>query len=288
MQKILEGKSLAKKILNEIKEEASVFRKKIQRFPALAIIQIGDNQASNIYIEQKKIRAREINFCVEHIKLPENIDLEESKDIINALNFDETIDGIIMQLPIPERLQELCNYIDPEKDIDGIGKIQQANLLFNASGLRPCTPSAVLSLLEYYEIPIEGSDICVIGRSILVGQSLALMLLQKNASVSILHSKTKNLESYTKKADIICIAAGKPGLVNGGMIKNGAVIVDIGINRGAHGIIGDFEPTQNCIYSPVPGGVGPLTVACLMLNTLRAAKNHHFKKEDYLSSSSLK
>ena len=271
MQRVLSGREPADKILNEISLRLSTISQ-TQRAPMFAIIQIGDNSASNIYIANKKRVAQQIGFDVLHHKFPEGIDAGYVKSVIHALNDDELIDGIIMQLPVAKQYKHLLYEITASKDIDGLGAVQQANLVLDKPGLRPCTPLGVIKLMEYYNIDFI-QDISIVGRSILVGQSLALMLLHKNASVSIVHHQTKDIKKYLANADIVCLATGCPELVNSSMLKNGAVVIDIAITSLAGKVVGDYvHDDSSVIYSKVPGGIGPMTIACLMHNVFEAYK----------------
>jgi len=274
---ILSGREPADKILNEIKQqlEAMLKQNPNTRTPMFAIIQIGHNPASNIYIANKKRIAEQLGFDVLHHKFPDDVEIETMEDTINSLNEDEFVDGIIMQLPVAERYRHLLDKIAADKDIDGLGKMQQANLVLNRDGLKPCTPLGVIKMMEHYAVPFE-ANVCIVGRSILVGQSLALMLLQRDATVTIVHHKTNDIAPHIKNADIIFLAAGYPGLVESHMLKKDAIVIDIAITPIKNKVVGDYKHDENSYikHSPVPGGVGPMTIACLMHNIFKAYKEN--------------
>ena len=274
MNQVFSGREPADKILSCISFQLNeILKNNSARSPMFAIIQIGDNAASNIYISNKKRVAQEIGFDVLHHKFPEGTDVEYIKSVIYQLNEDDAVDGIIMQLPVPEQYKHLLYEIAWHKDIDGLGFVQQANLVLDKPGLRPCTPLGVIKMLEYYNIDFQ-KDACVVGRSVLVGQSLALMLMHRNATVSVLHHKTHDISKYLARADLIFLAAGKPGLVNSSMLKPDAVVIDIAISSVDGKVVGDYEhfDQSDISYSRVPGGVGPMTIACLMSNVFQAYK----------------
>lgn len=280
---LLSGRICADSIFEKIKKNI-ITAKKSSNFinPGFAIVQIGDNAASNIYIANKKRIAKELGFEVFHHQFENGCDHLEIEKIIIKLNTDVRVHGIIMQLPVMEQYKYLLYKIDAKKDIDGLGKIQQANLGLEQDGLRPCTPLGIIKLLEYYNISFE-QNFCVIGRSVLVGQSLALMLLHKHATVSVVHAKTKNLEKHTKQADVVISATGVPGLVKLDMLNDGVVVIDVGITKINGKVYGDFDSSdleklqaKNIKYTPVPGGVGPMTIACLMYNVVQAWRDSIF------------
>jgi methylenetetrahydrofolate dehydrogenase (NADP+)/methenyltetrahydrofolate cyclohydrolase len=281
--KILNGKILAKKILDEIKEEVKNFSKK----PKLALVLVGDNEASKIYVKRKILACKKVGIESLFLHLDKNISQRELEEKILSLNKDQSVDGIMVQLPLPEHLDSLKiqSLIDPYKDVDGLGQINCGKLFLGQNGIKPATALGVIKLLEFYNLDLEGKLAMVIGRSNIVGKPLALLLLEKNATVLIAHSKTKNLEELTKLADFLFVAVGKPNFINGEMIKKGSVVIDIGINRikenGVKKIVGDvdFNSAKKiaAYISPVPGGVGPLTVAFLLYNTILAYKLRYQK-----------
>lgn len=273
---ILDGKVVSEKILNKIKEETKTLKHK----PGFAILQIGNEHASNIYVERKKKVAQELGFFCVHLKFDLDIEKIALEKVIHELNNEETIDGIILQLPIPIHLKSVLNNIAFHKDIDGLGVIQQGNLALNLVGLRPCTPRGIISLLKEYGIEICNTNSCIIGRSPLVGQSLALMLLHENSTVTVTHSKTQNLKKHTLNADIIFSATGQTHFLTPDMLKQDSIVIDVGINRIDEKITGDLAPeTYEKIkaYTPTPGGIGPMTIASLFENVFTAYKAHKNK-----------
>ena len=271
MAKLIEGKLVAKKILENLSDEILFLEKK----PCLAVIIAGNDPASKIYVNSKKKKAEEIGIKSIVIELPENCTQQEILEKIYTLNNDDSVNGILVQLPLPAHIntKEVLEKINPIKDVDGL---HPYNLGHVASGSKPyaspCTPTGIVRLLEYYDIPVSGRHAVIIGRSNLVGRPLSYMLLNQNATVTICHSKTTNLPEITKQADILVSAAGRKNLVNADMIKEKAVVIDVGINRQEDGkLCGDVdfwsvEPKASYI-TPVPGGVGPMTICSLMQNT---------------------
>lgn len=271
MAKLIEGKLVAKKILENLSDEILFLEKK----PCLAVIIAGNDPASKIYVNSKKKKAEEIGIKSIVIELPENCTQQEILEKIYTLNNDESVNGILVQLPLPAHIntKEVLEKINPIKDVDGL---HPYNLGHVASASKPyaypCTPTGIVRLLEYYDIPVSGRHAVIIGRSNLVGRPLSYMLLNQNATVTICHSKTTNLPEITKQADILVSAAGRKNLVNADMIKEKAVVIDVGINRQEDGkLCGDVdfwsvEPKASYI-TPVPGGVGPMTICSLMQNT---------------------
>lgn len=271
MAKLIEGKLVAKKILENLSDEILFLEKK----PCLAVIIAGNDPASKIYVNSKKKKAEELGIKSIVIELPENCTQQEILEKIYTLNNDDSVNAILVQLPLPAHInaKEVLEKIHPIKDVDGL---HSYNLGHIAAGNKPysypCTPMGIMRLLEYYDIPVSGQNAAVIGRSNLVGRPMSYMLLNKNATVTICHSKTKNLTEITKQADILISAAGQKGLVKADMVKEGAVVIDVGINRQQDGsLCGDIdfwsvEPKASYI-TPVPGGVGPMTICSLMQNT---------------------
>ena len=271
---LLDGKVVKKKILNDLKEEVS----KLKRKPGLVVIQVGDDPASNVYVGQKEKMANEIGYKYEHIKLDENISQEELERVVEKVNNDDSIDGLLVQMPLPKHIdsKKIQNLIDKDKDVDGLSDINAGRLLHNVDALVPCTPKGIMEILDYYNIPVEGANVVIVGRSDLVGKPLAALMLNSNATVTVCHSKTNNLKEYTSRADILVAAVGKKGIITGDMVKDGAVIIDVGINRVDGKLYGDvdFDSVKDKVsyITPVPGGVGQMTVACLGKNTLKAYK----------------
>ena len=275
---IINGKEVASKIRRDLKEEVSKLKKegKILKF---AVIMVGDNSASKIYIKNKSKACEEVGIDCEEYILDSNIQMKDLLDLINKLNKREDINGILLQSPIPSHLDidEAFRTIAPSKDVDGFNPVNVGKLCLGQDCFIACTPSGVMKLLEEYNIEIEGKNAVVIGRSNIVGKPMLQCLLNKNATVTICHSKTKNLLDITKNADIIVAAIGKERFLTGDMIKKGAVVIDVGINRLEDGTICgdvDFESVEKkaSYITPVPGGVGPMTVAMLMSNIVKASK----------------
>lgn len=273
----IDGKAFSQKILENIKEEHGLLAKAHKRAAGLAVIIVGEDPASQVYVRNKIRACESVGFYSETIKLGEKITEEELIGEIEKLNNDEKIDGILVQLPLPKHIDELriIDTIKPEKDVDGfhvanIGKM----VIGDKSAFLSCTPYGIMQLLEEYGIEILGKDAVIIGRSNIVGKPMALMLIQKGATVQVCNSKTKNMKEKLKAADIVIAAAGVPNLVGGDSIKEGAVVIDVGINRVDGKLCGDVnyeQASQKASYiTPVPGGVGPMTIASLIKNTFKS------------------
>ncbi len=275
---IMDGKALAKSIRENLKLEVEELKKQ-GKIPKLAVILVGNDKASQIYVRNKSKVCMELGIEYEEILLEETIKMQELLDIIDSLNNREDIKGILLQSPIPKHLDinEAFRRIKPEKDIDGFNPVSVGKLCLNQDTFVSCTPFGILKLLEAYGVEIDGKDAVVIGRSNIVGKPMALSLLNKNATVTVCHSHTKNLSEITKKADILVVAIGKKHFVTADMVKTGAVVIDVGINRTDEGLFGDvdFENVKEkaSYITPVPGGVGPMTIAMLMTNLVKATKN---------------
>lgn len=276
---IIDGKALSDKILKEIENEHSELQAKVGRKAGLAVIIVGENPASQIYVRNKIRACERVGFHSETIRLDEHITEENLLLEIEKLNNDNNIDGILVQLPIPKHINELkvINAISAEKDVDGfhttnIGKM----MIGDETGFLPCTPAGVIQMFEEYNIDLEGKDVLVIGQSNIVGKPMTLLLIKKRATVQVCNSKTKNLPEKLQKADVVVAAAGSPKLVKGSDVKEGVVVIDIGINRVNGKICGDVdfeEVSQKASYiTPVPGGVGPMTIAMLIKNTFKSYK----------------
>lgn len=281
MAEILDGKACAKEILSDIKAQVE----KMTRKPSLAVILVGDDEASKIYVKNKEKTALELGFVSKTYRLEKNTTAQELKDLILNLNLDVDTDAILLQLPLPKHLkaQEFIELIDPKKDVDGFHPINCGKLLTDTNPYAiSCTPKGVIKLLEKNNIEISGKHCVVIGRSNMVGKPLSILLLNKNATVTMAHSKTKNLSQTAKTADILISATGVSNLVKKDFVKEGAVVVDVGISRDSEGKIkGDvdfLEVSKVASHiTPVPGGVGPMTIAMLMENTLELClKNAKF------------
>ena len=283
---ILDGKALAKKIKRELKAKIKTLQPKIGRPPGLAVIMVGDNPASAVYVRNKEKSCQKVGITSFGKHFKDDISEKELENLIYELNEDKRVDGILIQLPLPPKFDSvsLLHKIAPHKDADGLHPLNLGHLMRSEIGLRSCTPAGVMALLDEYNIELEGKNAVVLGRSILVGKPLALMLLEKNATVTIAHSRTKNLADITRNADILIGAVGKPKLIKADMVKEGAVIVDVGINRietsqGKFKLVGDvdFEAVSNIanFITPVPGGIGPMTVAMLLNNTVLSYETTH-------------
>lgn len=270
---LLDGKVVKAKLLEDLKDKINKLDTKL----GLTVIQVGEDPASSVYVRQKNKMAENLGFNFNHIKLDENIKEEELLNIIEKLNKDDNVDGILVQMPIPNHLnaKKVQNAILPCKDVDGLTDINMGKLSHNIDSLVPCTPMGIIDLLKYYNIDISGKNVVIIGRSDLVGKPLASLMTNNDATVTLCHSKTKNLSFYTKNADILVVAIGRANFIKKEDVKDGAIIVDVGINRMEDGkLCGDvlFEEVKDkaSYISPVPGGVGQMTVAELGYNTYKA------------------
>jgi methylenetetrahydrofolate dehydrogenase (NADP+)/methenyltetrahydrofolate cyclohydrolase len=283
---ILDGKALADKIQHQLQEKIQSLQPKIGRPPGLAVLMVGDNPASAVYVRNKEKSCAKVGIASYGRHFPSETSQSELEKAIVALNQDERVDGILIQLPLPSPLDavSLLNQIHPDKDADGLHPMNLGRLMRGENGLRSCTPAGVMRLLEEYNIEIQGKQAVVVGRSILVGKPLALMLLEKNATVTFAHSRTPNLAAITRQADILVAAVGKPALITLDMVKPKAIVVDVGINRitnatGKSSLMGDVafaEVAQVAQFiTPVPGGIGPMTVAMLLQNTVLSYLKTH-------------
>ena len=273
---LLDGKSLSAKIKDELKGNINSY----VQTPILAVITIGDDAASEVYVKNKRKACEYVGMSFLHLDYASCVKEEVVIKKIKQLNKDKSINGIILQLPIPDNfnVSKIINTIDPSKDVDGLTNTQAGKLIQNEKCLMPCTPKGIMEILKEYKIELEGKHVVIVGRSILVGKPLMLECINKNATVTMCHSKTKDLKSYTKDADILIVAAGKKHLIDKTMIKKGSIIIDVGINRENGKLFGDVNPNveEVCGYlTPVPGGVGPMTVAMLLKNTFEAYKNQN-------------
>lgn len=287
---ILSGKELSTVVQKEVSERCKAFYQKFNKKPSLAVVFVGDNPASQVYVRNKKKACEEWGFDHVDVNLNEDISQEELLKRVAELNSDPSINGILVQLPLPKHIDEISviNSIDSSKDVDGFTPENIGKLLLGQKSLVACTPKGIIRLMDYYGVETKGKNVCVIGRSNIVGKPIAGLLMQrdKNATVSVCHSYTKDLKQYTKNADIIIAAVGQAEFVKGDMVKDGVVVIDVGINRvpdsskkSGYALKGDVEfdsvsPKASAI-TPVPGGVGPMTIAMLMENTLIAACNQN-------------
>ncbi len=271
---ILDGKSFSNEIKAEVKAKVERYFK--EGCPLLACIIVEGDKASETYVASKQKACEVCGLKSMVCRLPHDTSQEELEEVIEKLNVDKNVDAILLQLPLPKHLDssQAINKISPDKDVDCLTN-ENLGAMFAGSSFAPCTASGIIKLLERYNINLEGKNAVVIGRSLLVGKSVASLLEHKNATVTLCHSKTKNLKEITNSADILIVAIGKPLFITSGYVKEGAIVIDVGINRIDGKIKGDvdYENVKNkCAYiTPVPGGVGPLTVACLMENTLHLA-----------------
>lgn len=280
MARILSGKEFAARI----KEDAARGVAELKAagvLPRLAVIIVGSDPASEVYVRNKQRTCEELGICSDHIALPAETTKEELLACIEELNVDPEVHGILVQLPLPAQIaedeEEILSHIDPRKDVDGFHPVNVGHLVLGAPGLRPCTPAGCIRMLDYAGIPIEGAHAVIIGRSNIVGKPMAHLLLERNATVTICHSRTQNLAAIARTADILVAAVGRPRFVTADMVKEGATVIDVGINRIApKQLVGDVDFDAAAAVAgaitPVPGGVGLLTVAMLMENVVQAAK----------------
>lgn len=274
MNNIIDGTKVSIEIRQEIKkiiEEENIT-------PKLAVIQVGDNKASDVYVRNKKKACLDVGINFELIKFNDTISEDLVINEIRRLNNDISVNGILVQLPLPTGFDEgkIINVIDPVKDVDGLTYQNVGNLVLENDCLVPCTPLGVMQLLKYYNVDLTSKNVCLVGRSNLVGKPLIQLLLKENATLSICHSKSLDIKNYTKNADVLIVAAGHPNLITKDMVKEGVVVIDVGINKEGNVLKGDvdFEGVSKkaSLITPVPGGVGPMTVACLLKNVVKAYK----------------
>ena len=276
----MDGKMVSAKVRGSILEEVNGLKDKGVR-PGLAVIIVGEDPASKVYVRNKERACEECGFYSEKYALPEETTQEELLGLIDELNHNPRIDGILCQLPVPKHINEqaIIDAISPEKDVDAFHPINVGKIMVGNFDFLPCTPAGVMQLLEEYDIDPNGKNCVVIGRSNIVGKPIAMLLLHKNGTVTICHSRTKNLKEVCAQADILVAAVGKADFVTADMVKEGAVVIDVGMNRKDGKLCGDVafdEVNEKASYlTPVPGGVGPMTITMLMKNTLKAAKLHH-------------
>jgi methylenetetrahydrofolate dehydrogenase (NADP+)/methenyltetrahydrofolate cyclohydrolase len=301
--RILDGKAVARQIRDELKDRVERVLKRLGRPPALAIVLVGDDPASQVYVRNKLKTAEEAGLGIQHERLPATATLAETLAVVKRFNADPQVDGILVQSPLPKAMgpdaeQRVFDAIDPAKDVDGFSPISAGLLMQNRDGFAPCTPAGVIELLERGKIPIAGQTAVVIGRSDIVGKPMAMLLLHRSATVTICHSKTRDLPAVARQADILVAAIGRPAFVTPAFVKPGGIVIDVGINavndpdqarrifanrpdrletfeRRGTTLVGDVHPdvaeTAGAM-TPVPGGVGPLTIAMLMANTVKAAE----------------
>lgn len=278
MAKLLMGKEVSDRIKDEMKVQVANLKKEGIN-PGLAVILVGEDPASKVYVANKKKACEYIGINSFEYKLPEETTEEEVIELINKLNNDNTVSGILCQLPVPKHINEeaIINAIDPKKDVDAFHPINVGKIMTGNYDFVPCTPAGVMELIKESGIDVTGKECVVVGRSNIVGKPMSMLLLHQNGTVTVCHSKTKDLKAKTKSADILVAAVGIPNFITGDMIKEGAVVIDVGINRIApKTLVGDveFDTAKEVAgaITPVPGGVGPMTIAMLMKNTLKAAE----------------
>ena len=280
MSRIIDGKIISASVKERVKAEVSALKEKGITV-GLAVIIVGEDPASKVYVSNKKKACENLGIISEEYALPESTTNEELLALIDELNSKPSINGILCQLPLPSHLDEklIINSIDPEKDVDAFHPFNVGKIMIGDFDFLPCTPAGVMEMLKYENIEVEGKTCVVIGRSNIVGKPMNMLLLHQNGTVTVCHSKTKNLKEVCKNADILVAAVGRPKFVTEDMVKEGAVVIDVGINRVDGKLCGDvdFENVKNKVsaITPVPGGVGPMTIAMLMQNTLTAAKKQN-------------
>ncbi len=276
----LDGKAVSAACREEIKQKTSGLTAQGKPAPGLAVVIVGEDPASLVYVRNKHRACEEVGFLSRVYRLPEATPEEELLSLVGSLNDDEAIDGILVQLPLPKHLDEkaVIAAIAPEKDVDAFHETSVGKLMLGEKGFLPCTPAGIMELLSAYSIDPEGKECVVVGRSNIVGKPMAMLLLHANGTVTVAHSRTKNLAEVTRRADILVVAVGKAGFITADMVKEGAVVIDVGMNRDDNGkLCGDVDfervAEKTSFITPVPGGVGPMTITMLLKNTLYAAEN---------------
>ncbi|MEY2746927.1 MAG: hypothetical protein RL112_1969 [Planctomycetota bacterium] len=277
--RVLDGKAIAAAVRADVRRGAEELLRARGARPGLVVVLVGEDPASQVYVKNKDKAAQEAGFAVRTERLPATTALADLLALIDSLNLDASVHGILVQLPLPRHLDAhaVVERIDPGKDVDGLHSDNVAALALGRPGLRPCTPAGCIEILDRSGVPLEGADVVVVGRSMLVGKPFALLALERNATVTIAHSRTRALQATCARADILVAAVGKPELVRGDWVKPGAVVLDVGINRLADGrLVGDVAyeeaAARAAAITPVPGGVGPMTIAMLLSNTLQSAR----------------
>ena len=284
MAEIISGKVVSEKLRLELKDSISKFILESGHTPGLAVVLVGDNPASQVYVRNKHKACLEVGINSYEINLPAETTEEKLLSVIDELNSDSSVDGILVQLPLPKHIDEerVINRIAPQKDVDAFSPSNVGRIMIGNYTFLPCTPAGVMELLKHYNVAIEGKNCVVVGRSNIVGKPMAMLLLEKNGTVTVCHSRTQNIGEICRAADIIVVAVGRAGFLTADMVKPGAVVIDVGINRGDDGkLCGDvaFDEVEKVAsyITPVPGGVGPMTITMLLKNTLSAAKNQMTK-----------
>ncbi|MBR5156789.1 MAG: bifunctional methylenetetrahydrofolate dehydrogenase/methenyltetrahydrofolate cyclohydrolase FolD [Clostridia bacterium] len=275
--KILDGKMVSTRIKEELKQEVAKLKAEKGIEPGLAVIIVGEDPASKIYVRNKKLACEAIGIRSEEYALPENTTQEELIALVEELNNKKEIHGILCQLPLPKHLDEeaVINAISPKKDVDAFHPVNVGKIMIGNFDFLPCTPAGVMELIKESGIDVKGKECVVVGRSNIVGKPMAMLLLHQHGTVTVCHSKTRDLKEVCQRADILVAAVGVPELIKGDMVKEGAVVIDVGMNRLPDKLVGDVEfdsvAERACAITPVPGGVGPMTIAMLMKNTVKAA-----------------
>jgi len=276
---LIDGKGLAQKVQENVAKEVEELKQVKNIVPGLAVLLIGDDPASHAYVKMKAKACEKVGFYSITHNMPDTISQDEIIATIEMMNANPRIDGILVQLPLPKHIDtdRILEVIDPKKDVDGFHAYNVGRLVTGLDSFVACTPLGVMKMFEEYEIALEGKDVCVVGASNIVGKPMASLLLNANATVTVTHIFTKDLKAHTSTADIVVVGVGVPGLIKEDMVKEGAIVIDIGINRLEDGsLVGDVDFTKvapKCSYiTPVPGGVGPMTIAMLLSNTLKSAK----------------
>jgi methylenetetrahydrofolate dehydrogenase (NADP+)/methenyltetrahydrofolate cyclohydrolase len=276
---LIDGKALAKKVQDSVATEVEQLKQEKNIVPGLAVVIVGDDPASHAYVSMKEKACKNVGFYSIVHKMPDSISQEEIIEIIQMMNNNSHIHGILVQLPLPQHIDtdKILEVIDPKKDVDGFHAYNVGRLVTGLDGFVACTPLGVMKMFEEYNIDLKGKDVCVVGASNIVGKPMASLLLNADATVTVTHIHTKDLKAHTSKADIVVVGVGVPGLIKADMVKDEAIVIDIGINRIEDGsLVGDVDfknVSPKCSYiTPVPGGVGPMTIAMLLSNTLTSAK----------------
>ena len=275
--KIIDGRAVAARIRQEVAREVAGLSESGRQVPGLSTILVGDDPASAVYVANKRKACAEVGIADHHHHLSTSATQEEVAAVIQEANRDAAVSGILLQLPVPEELDgaALTAMISPEKDVDGLTPVSAGRLLQGSPGLRPCTPLGIIELLDVYDVPLEGAQAVVVGRSNLVGKPISLLLLERHATVTICHSRTRHLAEVCSRGDVLIAAVGVAGLIGAEHVRPGAAVIDVGINRTPGGLRGDVDfdavAPKAAVLSPVPGGVGPMTIAMLLRNTVTAA-----------------
>jgi methylenetetrahydrofolate dehydrogenase (NADP+) / methenyltetrahydrofolate cyclohydrolase len=270
--RLMDGKALAERLRAQVAEEVKELGE-----VGLTTILVGQDPASEIYIKRKQDAAKEVGILARDYRLAESTSEQELLEFVDRLNRDDAVDGILVQLPLPSHIDEqrVIDAVDPAKDVDGFHPVNAGRLSLGLEGLVAGTPTGILTLLEEYDVPLSGARAVVVGRSNIVGKPVALLLLAQNATVTICHSRTADLAAHTSEADVLVVAVGQPNLISPEMVKEGATVIDVGMNRTPEGLRGDVDPAvaeRAGLMTPVPGGVGPMTIASLLRNTVKAAR----------------